>query len=145
MKTIIAGAALAAMAAAPAFAQPSAWTGTYAYNEPLGRDAVGQGISIFVDHRLTVGANSCRLTALGYQTNTVIRCAAKANGGRLDVSFVSFGDGALTNQYGVRLYSVGQRLFSLSRQGGGIQTTWGAYTPGLESHEKPGVYFKPAR
>lgn len=145
-RSVLACAALAltGAAAAPVAAQPAAWTGTYAYNEPLGRDAVGQGMSIFVDHRLTLGANACRLTALGYQTNTAIRCTAKAAGDRLDIAFVSFGDGKVTNAYGVKLYDVGQTLFSLKRQGGGVMTTWGAYRPGLEGHEKPGVYFKRA-
>ena len=143
MKTPLAGAALAltALAAAPPVAaQPAAWTGTYEYNEALGRDALGQGLAIFVDHRLTLKPKSCRLTALGFQTNTTIRCAAKANGPRLDVTFVSFGDDALTSQY-----SVGQRLLSLRRQGGGVVTTWGAYTPQMDAHNKPGVYFKPVR
>lgn len=128
-----------------AVAQPAAaWNGTYAYNEPQGRDAAGAGASIFVDHRLTISPNGCRLTAQGYQTNTTIRCAAKASGDRLDVSFVSFGDGKLTNQYGVKLYNVGQPLVSLRRQAGGLTTTWQGYKPGLEAHEKPGAYFKKA-
>jgi hypothetical protein len=86
----------------------------------------------------------CQLTATGYQTDTTIRCAAKATGNRLTVTFVSFGDGKLVNRYGVRLYSVGQPLISLSRQGGGLVTTWQGYTPGLNTHTRPGAYFQKA-
>ena len=126
-------------------AQTAGWNGTYAFNESLGRDAVGTGISIFVDHRLTVGPKGCRFTANGYQTNTTIRCAAKATGDRLDVTFVSFGDGSVKNQFGVQLYKPGQTMFSLRRQGGRLTTTWQGYTPQMEQNEKPGAYFKAVR
>jgi hypothetical protein len=145
MKLAIAGALALATLAGGAVAQTTGWNGTYAFNESLGRDAVGTGISIFVDHRLTVGPKGCRFTANGYQTNTTIRCAAKASGDRLDVAFVSFGDGSVKNQFGVQLYKPGQTMFSLSREGGRLITTWKAYTPQMEQNEKPAIYFKPVR
>ncbi|MET0273364.1 MAG: DUF5991 domain-containing protein [Phenylobacterium sp.] len=139
------GAIALAGASGAAMAQTAGWNGTYSFNESLGRDAVGQGISIFVDHRLTVGPKGCRFTANGYQTNTTIRCAAKAGADRLDVKFVSFGDGSVKNQFGVQLYKPGQTMFSLSREGGRLITTWGAYTPQMKQNEEPAIYFKPVR
>ncbi|MGA0608183.1 DUF5991 domain-containing protein [Phenylobacterium sp. VNQ135] len=140
MKSLLLGVAVFGLAAT-AQAAP-AWTGTYAFHEALGRDAVGTGITISVDHKLTVGPNSCRLTAEGYQTNTQIRCTAVPNGDRLVVNFVSFGDGSVANQYGVKLYQPGQPLFTLSRKGATLVTTWQGYKPNMDGNMKPGGYFK---
>lgn len=141
----VAGLFLAAttLSATAASAQPAAsWNGAYVYEQPQGRDAGGAGPAAFVDHRLTVGSQGCRLTAKGYQTDTTIRCAAKPAGDRLDVTFVSFGDGKLVNQYGTRLYTVGQPLLSLRRQGGGLVTTLQGYRPGPEGQKAVGAFFK---
>lgn len=140
MKLMALGAAVFAMAAASQSA--SAWNGTYAFHEALGRDAVGTGVTISVDHKLVVGPGSCRFTANGYQTNTQIRCAAVPKGDALAVNFVSFGDGSVANQYGVKLYQPGQPLFTLSRKGAAVSTTWQSYKPHMDGNAAPGAYFK---
>lgn len=116
------------------------WYGNYHYSESLGRDALGQGITISVEHDLTIGRNGCRLHAEGYQTDTTIRCIATPRGDRLQVTFLSYGDGSLLNVYGNRIYSVGQVLFTLSRDSGGMVTTWGAYAP-TDRKAPPARYF----
>ena len=110
--------ATSALAAGP-------WDGTYVYEQGLGKGA--GGISLFVTHTLTIDGSQCRLTAEGYQTDTTIRCKARARGDKLDVSFVSFKDGSTLNRFGVREYTANQPLFTLTRQGDGIATTWQGY------------------
>lgn len=137
--------AVIASAASVAAAQPAPnWNGAYAYSEPAGRDAGGAGPAAFVEHRLIVGANGCRLTAKGYQTDSEIRCKATPSAGRLDVSFLSFGDGKVENKYGVKLYSVGQPLFSIARKGAALTTTWQGYSKALVAPRPAGAYFKKA-
>jgi hypothetical protein len=140
MKAILIAAVGLAATAAPALAQ-GAWTGRYVYEEPLGRDAVGTGITISVVHRLTLAPGSCRLDAQGYQTDTHIRCRAVPLGpNRLQVRFVSHGDGRPTNQFGVAQYRPGQPLLTLTRAPGGrLVTTWQAY--GLNSGAKTGRFL----
>ena len=101
------------------------WDGTYVYEQGLGKGA--GGISLFVTHTLVVDGPRCRLKAEGYQTDEHIRCKATAKGDTLEVSFVSFRDGAAVNRFGVREYTANQPLFTLTRKGGAIATTWQAY------------------
>ena len=102
------------------------WDGTYVYEQGLGKGA--GGISLFVIHTLTIGGSQCRLTAEGYQTDEHIRCKATANGDKLDVTFVSFKDGGMNNQFGKKIYTVNQPLFTLTKQGNAIATTWQGYS-----------------
>ncbi|MBI2827443.1 MAG: hypothetical protein HYX69_22440 [Planctomycetia bacterium] len=101
------------------------WDGTYVYEQGLGKGA--GGISLFVTHTLTIDGPQCRLMVEGYQTDTNIRCKATAVGDRLEVAFVSFGDGSTLNRFGVREYTANQPLFTLTRQGNAIATTWQGY------------------
>ena len=101
------------------------WDGTYVYEQGLGKGA--GGISLFVTHTLSIDGPQCRLKAEGYQTDTSIRCKATAKGDSLEVSFVSFKDGATLNRYGVKEYAANQPLFTLTRKGSAIATTWQGY------------------
>ena len=121
------------------------WTGTYHYNEALGRDGAGAGNAIFVDHTLTLKPGVCLLEASGYQTDEHIRCKATQSGpGQMQIAFVSFADGKIANQYGVKQYRVGERLLTLSNRGARMITTWQGYKLNDEG-AKPGVYFKRSR
>ncbi|WP_294261285.1 DUF5991 domain-containing protein [uncultured Sphingomonas sp.] len=132
--------AMAMMTAAPAMAQPG-WNGTYVFESDLGRDAVGQGYAIGVEHRLTLGRGGCRLTAEGFQSNEDIRCTATPTANGLRIAFKGYADGGTTNQYGVAQYKPGATLFTLTRGKRGVVTTWGAYEPdGIKG--KSGVYFR---
>lgn len=119
------GLALVALSVMPALAA-GPWDGTYLYEQGLGRNA--GGIALFVNHALTINGSDCKLTAQGYQTNEEIRCKATANGDKLDVTFVSFKGGAMTNQFGKQQYTAGQPLFTLTRNGTAIATTWQGYS-----------------
>ncbi|MBY0319709.1 MAG: hypothetical protein K2X72_13380 [Reyranella sp.] len=101
------------------------WDGTYVYEQGLGKGA--GGINLFVTHTLSIDGPQCRLKAEGYQTDTSIRCKATVKGDRLEVSFVSFRDGATLNRFGVKEYSANQPLFTLTHRGGGIATIWQGY------------------
>lgn len=112
-------AATAALAAGP-------WDGTYVWEQGLGKNP--GGMALFVTHTLKIDGPDCRLDAEGAQTNEHIRCKATANGDKLDVTFVSFADGGMNNQFGKKIYSPNQPLFTLKRQGGAIATTWQGYS-----------------
>jgi hypothetical protein len=134
-------AVIAIALAVPSAGQGRGWTGTYVYQEALGRDAVGQGNAVSVTHRLTIAPGACRLRARGYQTDTTIRCRAVAVGAdRLQVVFVSNGDGRVVNQYGVAQYRPGQPLLLLERHGGRMTTLWQGYT--TEGARGLGVYLR---
>ena len=81
-----------------------------------------------VEFELTINGSECRLDAEGYQTNEHIRCKATANGDKLDVSFVSFKDSGMNNQFGKKIYAANQPLFILTKQGNSIATTWQGYS-----------------
>jgi hypothetical protein len=108
-----------AMAAGP-------WDGTYVWEQGLGKNP--GGIALFVTHTLKINGPDCRIDAEGVQTNEHIRCKATANGDKLDVAFVSFADGGMNNQFGKNIYAPNQPLFTLTRQGNTIATTWQGYS-----------------
>lgn len=110
--------ATAALAAGP-------WDGTYVWEQGLGKNP--GGMALFVTHTLKINGPDCRLHAEGVQTNEHIRCKATADGDKLDVTFVSFADGGMNNQFGKKIYAPNQPLFTLKRQGGAIATTWQGY------------------
>jgi Family of unknown function (DUF5991) len=53
-------------------------------------------------------------------------CPRVANGDKLDITFVSFKDGGMNNQFGKKIYTANQPLFTLTKQGNAIATTWQA-------------------
>ena len=118
----------------------SPWDGAYLYEQPIGPGA--GGLQLFVNHKLTIGANSCRIDAEGYQTNEKIRCKATPNGDKLDVFFVSYDDGKTVNVHGVKIYDPNQKLFTLTHKGNAIGTEWAGYArnkhigPGDETFKK---------
>lgn len=118
------GGIVCVMAASPLRAA-SPWDGTYVWEQGLGKNP--GGIALFVTHTLKIDGGTCRLDAEGVQTNEHILCKATPNGESLDVSFVSFADGGMVNQFGKKVYSPNQPLFTLKRQGDTLTTTWKGY------------------
>jgi hypothetical protein len=139
MKRFLAAALSTALLSAAALAA-SPWDGAYLYEQPIGPGA--GGLQLFVNHRLTIGPNSCHIDAEGYQTYEKIRCRATPNGDRLDVFFVSYDDGKTVNVHGVKIYDPNQKLFTLTHKGNSIGTEWAGYArnrhigPGEETFKK---------
>lgn len=135
---VLAAAAAPAAIAAPA---PSGWDGRYVYEEYAGRTAGGS--PIMVTWTLTIRPGHCSIHAEGYQTFEDLRCGTTAKGNTLAVRWISYADGSLQNQYGVRIYKPQQHLFTLTRAGKGLTTTWGGLQTNKEG-KRPGRYFKKA-
>lgn len=135
MKRLLAVALSAGVLSGAALAG-SPWDGTYLFEQPIGPGA--GGTQLFVTHKLTVGPNVCTIVAQGYQTDEQIRCKATASGDKLDVSFVSYGDGKLVNKYGTKIYTPNQKLFTLGQKGSGITTEWGGYSMNKTVGAAPG-------
>ena len=112
-------AAVSALAAGP-------WDSNYVYEQGLGKNP--GGIALFVTHTLTINGSECRIDEEGVQTDEHIRCKATVNGDKLDVTFVSFKDGGMNNQFGKKIYTANQPLFTLTKQGNAIATTWQGYS-----------------
>jgi hypothetical protein len=110
----------APLAAMPALAAGPR-DGTYVWEQGLGKNP--GGIALFVTHTLKINGSDCRLDAQGVQTDEHIRCKVTANGDKLDVSFVSFANGEMNNQFGKKIYTPNQPLVTLTRQGDAIATT----------------------
>ena len=123
-RSVLLSLVLAPLALASALAA-GPWDGTYVYEQGLGKNP--GGIALFVTHTLTINGSQCRLTAEGYQTDEHIRCKATADGDKVAVAFVSFRDGAMLNRFGVRQYTANQPLFTLTRRGDALATTWQGY------------------
>ncbi len=119
------GLLVVSLAVTPALAA-GPWDGTYVWEQGLGKNP--GGIALFVTHTLKINGSDCRIDAEGVQTNEHIRCKATANGDKLDVAFVSFADGGMANQFGKKIYAPNQPLFTLTRQGNTIATTWQGYS-----------------
>ena len=124
-RSVLLSLALSPLALASAVAA-GPWDGAYVYEQGLGKNA--GGIALFVTHTLTINGSECHLDAEGYQTDEHIRCKAVANGDKLDVTFVSFKDGGMNNQFGKKIYTANQPLFTLAKQGNAIATTWQGYS-----------------
>jgi hypothetical protein len=135
MKRILALAVSAGLLSGAAFAA-SPWDGTYLFEQPIGPGS--GGMQLFVNHTLAIAPNRCTIVALGYQTNNEIRCKATPNGDTLDVTFVSHEDGKPVNQHGVKIYEPNQKLFTLSRKGTALTTSWGGYAMNKTIGAAPG-------
>lgn len=128
----------ASPAAAPATA-PAAWDGTYTYAFDGGQNAGGS--ATVVTYTLALTPTSCRFSADGYQTDEDIMCTATRTPNSVNVAFKSYADGGTTDRYGNAVYSVGDPLFALERNGAKVFTRWKGYTLPDEKPHRPAVYF----
>ena len=65
-----------------------------------------------------------------------------ANGDKLEVAFVSFKEGSMKNQFGKNEYTANQPLFTLTRKGNSIATTWQGYNKNEASTAGPPTFRK---
>ncbi|MCW8124991.1 DUF5991 domain-containing protein [Microbulbifer halophilus] len=117
------------------------WDGIYTFSEKLGEDP--GGAAMLVEYRLELDGERCRLQITGYQSDTRIRCSLRAAGNGAEIRFRSYGNGEVENVYGVQVYQVGERLFTLHRASTGskaLVTEWGGLVPDSIG-EQSGNYF----
>lgn len=127
-------------------ADRAAWEGTYTFQEGGGRNAGDTGM--FVEHTIKVLRRGEELIAdvdaAGFQVSISLRCAAKAEGDRLNLYFESYREDNITEPY-----RRGQLLLSLrrstSRGKTRILTYWAAYSPAFQTLESGRVYFRKTR
>ncbi len=120
-----------------------AWEGTYTFQEGGGRTAGGTGM--FVEHTIKVYRRGegliAEVDAAGFQVSISLRCAAKAEGARLNIYFESYREGNITEPY-----RRGQLLLSLERSTyrskARILTYWAAYRPAFQTPKSGRVYFR---
>jgi hypothetical protein len=113
--------------------------GTYRYAFDGGRNAGGD--ATVVTYTLVLTPTTCRFSAEGYQTDEDILCTATRTPERVDVAFKSYADGSTNDAYGNAVYSVGDSLFALERNGAQVFTRWKGYTLPDEKPHRPAVYF----
>ena len=116
---------LAPLAGAPALSADS-WDGKYLYEQSLGKNLAGDR-TLFVNHVLTIKGGDCQLAADGYQTQERIRCKATANGDKLQVMFAAKGTDSMGNPITRAEYKPNEPLFTLTRKGTTIDTSWQGY------------------
>jgi hypothetical protein len=131
MKRVLALAVSAGLLSGAAFAA-SPWDGTYLFEQPIGPGS--GGMQLFINHTLVIGPNRCTIVALGYQTNSEIRCKATPNGDRLDVAFVSYSDDTKLRAK----YQPNEKLFTLTKKGNAITTSWAGYSMNKTIGAAPG-------
>jgi hypothetical protein len=131
------------LAGAAAYAQ-SSWAGSYSFSENVGKTA--GGTAIFITHEMDIseddGSVTVTLQSNGYQTSRELVGTAKADGGRLNIYFESYGE---NNTF--EPYEQGDLLFSLEKKTvkgkTELLTFWGKFTPIAPENKKTGkVYFK---
>lgn len=136
MKNTVSISFASAVLLSTAAAAAGPWDGTYLFEQPIGPGA--GGMQLFVDHKLTIAPNTCRIEADGFQTNEQLVCKATANGDKLDVAFVSYADGKTVNVHGVKIYEANQKLFTLGHKGSAVTTEWAGYSMNKTIGAKPG-------
>lgn len=127
----------------PIGAMAQSWAGTYLFNEDGGK-SLG-GTHIIVSHELTVleadEGYYVTLKSNGYQTSRDLICNAKAEGNKLFIYFVSYGEENI-----FEMFKSGDLLLTLERKsapaGQQVLTFWGKFLPVIPKNEKNGrVYF----
>jgi hypothetical protein len=121
----------------------SDWVGVYEFDEDGGKTA--GGTVVFITHQIEVRETGDGLAAFiksnGFQTSNDLICQAKAEGGKLLISFESYGEDNMLEPY-----SEGDLLLTLEKKTTKgkteILTYWNKFQPIVPKNEKTGkVYF----
>ena len=92
------------------------WGGVYKYRANFGKSAGGSVILIDYSIAIEDGSNpAAEITADGYQTSNTILCTTRKRGNSIQLRFLSYPGGGLENEYGVKLYEVGDVLITLTK------------------------------
>lgn len=114
------------------------WEGDYLYQDHVGK-TVG-GSPIVVDMKLSIKVGSCLLANNGYQVSEKIVCKAVSNSTGKQITFVSYSNGKIENEFGVKQYQVGEVLFGLEQSQDSVLTTWHSLKPDNVTKTK-GTFF----
>ena len=98
-----------------------------------------------VDYSLSTDPRKRVFTAEGYQTDETIRCTVQMSIDKISINFKSYADGKITDSRGNNVYSVGDTLLSLEKQGGRTLTHWQAYPLPDDKPRPPEIDFVQAR
>ena len=123
----------------------SSWHGRYLWEESLGRiggASSSEGVASFVSYTLALGpgngATGCTLSAQGYQTMMRMQCTATPSGASMvTIKFYKFGADNVRGRH-----TMGERLLTLTRDGGGIQTQLEGLNPASDATARQGRLFR---
>ena len=89
------------------------------------------------------GANpGADIKADGYQTSNTILCSTRTKGNSIELRFLSYPDGKLENEYGVKLYEKGDVLITLTKVTIKSKTSYKAVIGKYNTDVKGPVHFK---
>ena len=117
------------------------WEGEYLYQDQLGKSFGGSPIVIDMNLRIKAD-DSCSLVVNGYQISEKIICRAVSDSVGKQITFVSYDNGKIENEYGVQQYQVGEVLFSLEHLQDKVLTTWQSLKPDNIEKTKGSFFVK---
>ena len=121
----------------------AAWEGTYTFLEGGGRTAGDTGM--FVEHTIKVYRRGeglvADLDAAGFQVSVSLRCAAKAEGDRINLHFESYREDNVKEPYRrvQLLLSLRRSIYHGKTR---ILTYWAAYSPAFRALRSGRIYFR---
>lgn len=122
------------------------WGGLYRYNANFGRNAGGTAMNVTYEIAIEDGSDpGAEITADGYQTSNTLLCTTRKKGNSIELRFLSYPDGKMENEYGVKLYEKNDLLLTLSRVASAGKTKYRAVIGKYNTDVKGPVYFKKLR
>ena len=122
------------------------WGGLYRYNANFGRNAGGTTMRVTYEIAIEDGPTpDAEITADGYQTGNTVLCNTRQKGNSLELRFLSYPDGKMENQFGVKLYKKNDLLITLTRVTSAGKTKYRAVIGKYNTDVKGPVYFKKIR
>lgn len=122
------------------------WGGVYRYNANFGRNAGGTAMNVTYEISIEDGPNpGAEISADGYQTSNILLCTTRKKGSSIELRFLSYPDGNMENEYGVKLYEKNDLLITLTRVANAGKTKYRAVMGKYNTSVKGPVYFKKIR
>ena len=122
------------------------WGGLYRYNANFGRNAGGTAMNVTYEISIEDGSDpSAEISADGYQTSNTLLCTTRKKGSSIELRFLSYPDGKMENDFGVKLYDKDDLLITLTRVTNAGKTKFRAVIGKYNTDVKGPVYFKKIR
>jgi hypothetical protein len=118
----------------------TSWVGSYRYiySSAHTHSKLGHTVLYSIKVRKESGGYYARITAVGWQSNTIVK--AKVVGNIKSIKFLFYK--SLPNNMVPDAYKHGELLFSLKKKSKKIYTNWAGINPTNQDHKK-GQYFEP--